>query len=840
LWQWCLTLAFVFGVTSAFAQPVRDNDVVLDKAPTAVSGDIEPLGLGGGIDANLVRRGGDNFKSPQAAEQFTRRQKALHQRLAGKGSGKVHEIAKGQYVELGLERNDRVFVILVEYGDRVGLTTPPPSDTWTPSAAWSLEGPGHNQIPEPDRNVDNNTIWQPDYSKAHFENMYFTKMRDYYKAQSSGRYTINGQVTEWVKVPFNGPRYGNNGMGDAGAWTLIADAINTWTTQQLASGQTLDQVKAYLQQFDQWDRYDYDADGNFDEPDGYIDHMQIVHSGAGEETGGGTLGADAIWSHRWFAFYNWRGFAGPAYNKYGGLEFGGGWGANPTGSITRSANAAVGTASANVTNAHAPAPTGIWVGDYTIQPENGGLGVFAHEYGHDLGLPDHYDTNGGSNGVGFWNIMASGSYLGDGVEDIGSTPGHLSAWDKLQLGWLNYELTSAGKFSTHRLGPAETNTKQAQAVVVSLPPQSNVFYIYSPTVGSLPFGTKAFWGGKGDLIDTTMSAPMTVPAGTSYLYMQLSYQIESGWDYAYVSVSTDGGANWVNLAGQYRSAVTPSETWSSLTTTSNPNGNNLGNGITGSTAAAWRYARFDVSAYAEQSVLIRLRYKTDEYVSMKGFVADEITLGSFSDGAEAGAGAWTLNGFKVTAGIENSMAPHYYIGEFRQYRDYDKGLQTGPYSFGDAARPDWVYHYPYQDGLLITYWDSGESDNNTSLHPGEGEALPIDARPEPLIRTGTWPDGKPLSAPWSATVQSHDATFGLQPTDAFSLPFYGTFSGQRVQFSFSNPSLPAATEFNDANSYWRAATAASSVIVPNTGTAIHVVNTSTQGNFMQVNVVPAK
>ena len=33
-------------------------------------------------------------------------------------------------------------------------------------------------------------------------------------------------------------------------------------------------------------------------------------------------------------------------------------------------------------------PTGIWVGDYTIQPENGGLGVFAHEFGHDLGLPD--------------------------------------------------------------------------------------------------------------------------------------------------------------------------------------------------------------------------------------------------------------------------------------------------------------------------------------------------------------------------------------------------------------------------------------------------------------------
>ena len=39
--------------------------------------------------------------------------------------------------------------------------------------------------------------------------------------------------------------------------------------------------------------------------------------------------------------------------------------------------------------------TGLWVGDYTMQPENGGLSVFAHEYGHDLGLPDLYDTSGG-------------------------------------------------------------------------------------------------------------------------------------------------------------------------------------------------------------------------------------------------------------------------------------------------------------------------------------------------------------------------------------------------------------------------------------------------------------
>ena len=35
-----------------------------------------------------------------------------------------------------------------------------------------------------------------------------------------------------------------------------------------------------------WDRYDYDGNGNFDEPDGYIDTFQSVHAGLGEEEGG--------------------------------------------------------------------------------------------------------------------------------------------------------------------------------------------------------------------------------------------------------------------------------------------------------------------------------------------------------------------------------------------------------------------------------------------------------------------------------------------------------------------------------------------------------------------------
>ena len=63
------------------------------------------------------------------------------------------------------------------------------------------------------------------------------------------------------------------------------------------------------------------------------------------------------------------------------------------------------------------------------------MGVYAHEFGHVIGLPDLYDrddSDGDSEGLGEWCLMASGSWLGVG----GDTPGHMSAWCKSQMGWL--------------------------------------------------------------------------------------------------------------------------------------------------------------------------------------------------------------------------------------------------------------------------------------------------------------------------------------------------------------------------------------------------------------------
>ena len=44
--------------------------------------------------------------------------------------------------------------------------------------------------------------------------------------------------------------------------------------------------------------YDINGDGNLEEPDGVIDHFQIVHAGGDEAAGDPNQGTDAIWSHR--------------------------------------------------------------------------------------------------------------------------------------------------------------------------------------------------------------------------------------------------------------------------------------------------------------------------------------------------------------------------------------------------------------------------------------------------------------------------------------------------------------------------------------------------------------
>lgn len=103
----------------------------------------------------------------------------------------------------------------------------------------------------------------------------------------------------------------------------------------------------------------------------------------------------------------------------------------------------------------------------------------------------------------------------------------MTAWDKFQLGWLAYEVSFAGKRSSHKLGPAEANTKQAQGLFTVLPDK-----VVSTTLATPPEGTHAWYSGSGDNLDNTMTRSLAVPPGTTLLSMQLGADIEQDWDYA--------------------------------------------------------------------------------------------------------------------------------------------------------------------------------------------------------------------------------------------------------------------------------------------------------------------
>jgi M6 family metalloprotease-like protein len=104
--------------------------------------------------------------------------------------------------------------------------------------------------------------------------------------------------------------------------------------------------------------------------------------------------------------------------------------------------------------------SGKTVDGYTMQPEllapgaRATIGVYAHEYGHALGLPDLYDIDGTSEGIGHWCLMSRGGWNGPGRN--GQSPAHMSAWCKQRLGWLPLTQPTIDALN-YLLGQVETN-----------------------------------------------------------------------------------------------------------------------------------------------------------------------------------------------------------------------------------------------------------------------------------------------------------------------------------------------------------------------------------------------
>ena len=702
----------------------------------------------------VERTGEHDLRSPMAVRQDALRSRALQKVLAGEatptGPDRVVRLAKGQHVSLARQRTDRVFVLLAEFGDARHPSAPDLVPDTRKAPAQRSDGPLHDEIPAPDRTVDTSTLWQPSYDRAHYERLYFDRLAAYYASQSSGRYSLEGAVTDWVRVPFNQARYGRNTCGDIvcpATRALVRDALAFWVDDQLRSGRTLQQVSDHLRTFDVQDRYDADGDGVFAEPDGFLDRFQVVHAGGDEASGDPVYGEDAIWSHRSYAFVQTGGPGGLP-----GVDVGSGG------------------VDAGQTIPHHP--TGVWVGDYTMQPENGGLGIVAHEYGHDLGLPDLYDTSGNTGGAenstAFWSLMSSGSNLGDGSPDgVGDAPVDLGTWEKLQLGWLDYEVALAGQRSTHRLAPSTSQTRQAQAVITVLPDKLVPVELGAPCATC---GSRYFTSGSGD--DRTATMHRAVPRGSRSLTAQVRHDVEQDWDYAFLEASVDG------------------TTWTPVTTTLSDGADDqsgLNASRTGLTGARRSWTALSATLPAGTTA-IRFRSRTDGAHALAGFSVDSIAVDGRSLGTAETDEGWTLDGFATTSGSGSQAFAHYYVAENRQYVGYDASLRTAyNLGFGGAAgRPALVETHPYEDGLLVHYWDTSQTDNDVGEHPGSGLVLPVDAHP--VLEHAA--DGHLLRP----RILSYDSTFGLEPTTPITVHKEG-----RPTRIASKPAVPV---FDDTRSWW--------------------------------------
>jgi M6 family metalloprotease-like protein len=228
-------------------------------------------------------------------------------------------------------------------------------------------------------------------------------MTDFYLENSYGTLLMTGKCYGWFPTPRSFDYYVHDGgTRNAG---LVYGGRDFTIDLLVEADNTVD--------FSKYVKY-IDAKG------AHVPQLAIIHTGSDAAAGG-----DNIWSHRW----NIRGRLLERKNA----------GSDPYFDINR-----VTPEGWYITNDSLNGLPVIIDGDYAIQPEFAGssntsgapkpIGVFTHEFGHIFGLPDLYDTDNTSAGLGNWCLMAGGSYGGDGSHE--ATPAHMSAWCKETLGWV--------------------------------------------------------------------------------------------------------------------------------------------------------------------------------------------------------------------------------------------------------------------------------------------------------------------------------------------------------------------------------------------------------------------
>lgn len=566
----------------------------------------------------------------------------------------------------------------------------------------------------------------------------------YYQQETGNDFFLTGETFGWVTADSDSDVYGENDPenndSDKGATDLVKQAV-----EKAVAANSIN-----LADYDLEDPFDLDGDGNLDEADGFIDHVNIFHSSIGEEAGGGVLGDNAIWSHRFFV--------------------------NATGSST--------------TMGYEIPGTGIKVFGYTIQPIDAAAGVVTHEFGHDLGLPDEYDIASSADGapVGYWSLMASGSYGGSLSGDKPTTFSPYAREFLQQRHGANFmsqttvDLNSLdGAPQSFDLVEASEHFTGTNQIKVTLPnPQI--------TFGTPYAETYQYHSGQGHNLTNELSFELAIPdSDTVSLQMKARWDIEQDWDYIQIR------ANGTALLGN-------------MTIATNPQGGQYAqyadvvNYISGKSleqpnpegVLGWQTLSFDMTAFKGQTVTISAYYYTDSNTGEYGFAFDEITLidgstSSYTDGAEID-GSVTLAGFKrITDTIDGE--PQNYWVQLRSHNQNDAGLSSRG----------------YDPGVLIWFADQNYSDNKVDEHAGHGFIGVVDA-------------DQNLIGLRSSQTQVRDAVFSM-----FAQTTYN-----------QDNHLANNTQFKDTNDYSSPDKPAAGLVLPKLGFILDVTAQSANSSTATV------
>lgn len=164
-------------------------------------------------------------------------------------------------------------------------------------------------------------------------------------------------------------------------------------------------------------------------------------------------------------------------------------------------------------------------------------------------------------------------------------------------------------------------------------------------VDAKPQGVHSWWSNRGDQSNSTLTRAFDLRAVKSAtLTFSAWYDIEDGWDYAYVEASTDGGKRWQILEGRF-------------TTQDDSSGNAFGPGWTGVSSGRstpqWVDEQVDLTQFAGQEILVRFEYVTDDAVNRPGMLLDNLAIPElgYSDAAEDGAQGWEAAGWALTGNM---------------------------------------------------------------------------------------------------------------------------------------------------------------------------------------------